>query len=107
MLKRLKQLDAGALLGQLPRTIDFKTPHGFLTLWDKDGHGTSMAALTDDHPGLIRHVRTRREEEDQQKSVDFGVEGTVNACITLQVGYSVMWQTEYITEILVKIVEVS
>jgi hypothetical protein len=106
MLKRLKQLDTAALLGQLPRTMEFKRGHTFYSLWDlnehwatlssyvlwdKDGHGTSITALTNAHPGLIRHVATHvDEEEDQQKWVDFVVEcadGTVNACITVTVKY--------------------
>jgi hypothetical protein len=90
--------------------MDFITAGNVLDhKWDKDEHGTSMAALTDDHPGLMRHVATRvaEEEDDQTKWVDFVVEcanGAVNACITVQVKYSVIWHSEYISEILVKIV---
>jgi hypothetical protein len=79
--------------------------------WNKYGHGTSMAALTDAHPGLMRHVRTRVDgEDDQIKWVDFVVEcadGTVNACITVQVKYFELMQAKCVRLILVKIVEVS
>jgi hypothetical protein len=108
MLKRLKQLDAAALLGQLPRTMDFITCpcYSFYALWDKDGHGTNMAALTDAQPGLMRHVKTLVDEEDQ--SVDFVLEcanGTVNASITVKV--YVAWDSEYITHIFVENIKVS
>jgi hypothetical protein len=101
-VKRLQQLDAGALLAQLPRTIDFEV----WDRWDTDRHGTSIDALTDDHPGLMHHVATRvDEEEDQTKWVDFVVacaNGAVNAFITVQLE-SNFSHDEYISEIFVKI----
>jgi hypothetical protein len=107
MLKRLKQLDAGALLGgQLPRTMDFEA-----LLCDSFANpGTSMAALTDAQPaGLIRHVATRVDEEDDlMKWIDFVVEcadGTVNVCISVEMKHYEYIQAEYISKIMVKIVE--
>jgi hypothetical protein len=75
--------------------------------WDMNGHGTSMAALTDDHPGLMRHVATRVDgKDDQTKLIEFLVkcaDGTVDACIIVKVKYFGYMQAEYIFEILVKI----
>jgi hypothetical protein len=103
MLQRLKQLDAGAL-GQLPRTMDFRPWIYSKFLWDKNGHGTTMAALTDDQPGGMHHVATRCCT-GEQSLVDFVVEcanGTVNACITVKV--EVLQSQHIITHILVQIV---
>jgi hypothetical protein len=67
-----------------------------------------MAALTDDHPGLMHHVATRVDEEDDQtKWVDFVVacaNGAVNAFITVQLEYNDYAQREYSTYMLMKIV---
>jgi carboxypeptidase C (cathepsin A) len=74
-------------------------------LWNNDGPGTSMAALTDAKSGLMRHVATRVDIEDGTK-VEFVVEcadGAVNAFITFQLGYY-FENRQNISEILVKIV---
>jgi hypothetical protein len=106
MFKRLKQLDTGTLL-HLPRTMDFNVWDSFYAYWDKDGHGTSITALKDAQPGLMRHVATLVDGEDQ--SVEFVVEcadGSVNASITVNAKYYVIWHMGSISEILVKIAEV-
>jgi hypothetical protein len=77
------------------------------SLWDFNGHGTSMATLMNVHPGLMRHVARVDEENNAMKSVELVVEcadGTVNACITVQLEYSDRYQMKYISKILVKIV---
>jgi hypothetical protein len=88
--------------------MEFETCYRF-KYFDTDWHGTSISALTDYQPGLIRHVATRVDEENgKKKSVEFVVEcadGTVNACITVNLFEINGPEVNDISNILLKIAE--
>jgi hypothetical protein len=110
MFKRLKQLDAGTLIGQLPHTMNFTWLYCFNFVWDNNGYGSTIAALTDEneHPGLMRHVATSYSGGGNSCLLDFVVEcadGTVNACFTITVKHSPnLFHPLYVADILLKII---